>query len=115
MLLGGVLSYWLLPVAALPQVDFPTVQVTTQLPGANPDTIASLVTAPLALLEAVQAIDTPEAELDAELVHELRNKRLGLSETERFNVCTIGRRIKCQLYLTTVSRTSAACTQSAAA
>ena len=47
VLLGGVLSYRLLPVAALPQVDFPTVQVTTQLPGANPDTIASLVTAPL--------------------------------------------------------------------
>jgi hypothetical protein len=36
---------------------------------------------PLALLEAVKAIDTPEAELDTELVHELRNKRLGLSET----------------------------------
>jgi predicted hydrocarbon binding protein len=36
---------------------------------------------PLALLEAVKAIDTPEAELDAELVHELRNKRLGLSDT----------------------------------
>lgn len=36
---------------------------------------------PLALLESVRAIDTPEAELDAELVHELRNKRLGLSET----------------------------------
>lgn len=36
---------------------------------------------PLSLLEAVKAIDTPEAELGAELVHELRNKRLGLSET----------------------------------
>jgi hypothetical protein len=36
---------------------------------------------PLALLEAVKAIDTPEAELGAELVHELRNKRLGLSDT----------------------------------
>lgn len=36
---------------------------------------------PLALLEAVKAIDTPESELDAEMVHELRNKRLGLSET----------------------------------
>jgi hypothetical protein len=36
---------------------------------------------PLALLEAVKAIDTPDADLDAELVHELRNKRLGLSET----------------------------------
>ncbi len=36
---------------------------------------------PLALLEAVKAIDTPAAELDAELVHELRNKRFGLSDT----------------------------------
>jgi multidrug efflux pump len=47
VMLGGLLGYWWLPVSALPQVDFPTVQVTTQLPGANPDTIASLVTAPL--------------------------------------------------------------------
>jgi multidrug efflux pump len=47
VLLGGVLGYWLLPVSALPQVDFPTIQVTTKLPGANPDTSASLVTAPL--------------------------------------------------------------------
>ena len=47
LLIGGLLGYWALPVSALPQVDFPTVQVTTQLPGANPDTIASLVTASL--------------------------------------------------------------------
>jgi multidrug efflux pump len=47
VMLGGFLGYWWLPVSALPQVDFPTIQVTTQLPGANPDTIASLVTAPL--------------------------------------------------------------------
>ena len=46
-MLGGCLGYWWLPVSALPQVDFPTIQVTTQLPGANPDTIAALVTAPL--------------------------------------------------------------------
>jgi len=46
-LLGGILGYWLLPVASLPQVDFPTIQVSTQLPGASPDTIAALVTAPL--------------------------------------------------------------------
>jgi multidrug efflux pump len=45
--LGGILGYFLLPVASLPQVDFPTIQVTTQLPGANAETIASLVTAPL--------------------------------------------------------------------
>ncbi|MGN6571769.1 MAG: efflux RND transporter permease subunit, partial [Pseudolabrys sp.] len=47
VMLGGLLGYWWLPVSSLPQVDFPTVQVTTQLPGANPDTIAALVTAPL--------------------------------------------------------------------
>jgi multidrug efflux pump len=47
VMLGGVLGYWWLPIASLPQVDFPTVQVTTQLPGASPDVMASLVTAPL--------------------------------------------------------------------
>jgi multidrug efflux pump len=47
VMLGGLLGYWWLPVSALPQVDFPTIQVTTQLPGASPDTIAALVTAPL--------------------------------------------------------------------
>jgi multidrug efflux pump len=47
VMLGGALGYWWLPISALPQVDFPTIQVTTQLPGANPDTIASLLTAPL--------------------------------------------------------------------
>jgi multidrug efflux pump len=47
VMLGGMLGYWLLPVASLPQVDFPTVQVTTRLPGASADTMAALVTAPL--------------------------------------------------------------------
>ncbi|MFH1343460.1 MAG: efflux RND transporter permease subunit [Pseudomonadota bacterium] len=47
LLIGGALGYWALPVSALPQVDFPTVQVSTQLPGASPDVIASLITAPL--------------------------------------------------------------------
>src|SRR6267154_754347 len=47
LLIGGALGYWALPVSALAQVDFPTVQVTTQLPGASPDVIASLITAPL--------------------------------------------------------------------
>ena len=45
--LSGVLGYLWLPVSSLPQVDFPTIQVTTQLPGANPDTMANLVAAPL--------------------------------------------------------------------
>ena len=45
--LVGVVAYPMLPVAPLPQVDFPTIQVTTQLPGADPVTMASSVTAPL--------------------------------------------------------------------
>jgi multidrug efflux pump len=44
---GGLLGYLWLPVSALPQVDFPSIQVTTQLPGASPDTMVALVTAPL--------------------------------------------------------------------
>ena len=47
VLLAGALGYRALPVSALPQVDFPTIQVTTQLPGAGPDTVATLVTASL--------------------------------------------------------------------
>src|SRR5499426_1724894 len=47
VMLGGMLGYMSLPVSSLPQVDFPTIQVTTQLPGASPDVMASLVTAPL--------------------------------------------------------------------
>src|ERR1700745_3439872 len=47
ILLIGAAAYPLLPVAALPQVDFPTILVTTQLPGASPEIIASSVTQPL--------------------------------------------------------------------
>ncbi|KZD21374.1 efflux RND transporter permease subunit [Tardiphaga robiniae] len=47
LLIGGALGYFALPVSALPQVDFPTVQVSTQLPGASPEVTASLITAPL--------------------------------------------------------------------
>ncbi len=47
ILLCGLLGFWRLPVSALPQVDFPTLQIMTRLPGANPDTISAIVTAPL--------------------------------------------------------------------
>jgi multidrug efflux pump len=43
----GVLGYRALPVSSLPQVSFPTIQISTRLPGANPETMATLVTAPL--------------------------------------------------------------------
>ena len=46
ILLGG-LGYSLLPISALPAVDFPTIQVFAQLPGASPDVMASAVTTPL--------------------------------------------------------------------
>ena len=47
VVLAGILGYRALPVSALPEVDFPTIQVTTRLPGADPETVAALVTAPL--------------------------------------------------------------------
>src|SRR6266481_3159818 len=47
IMLAGVVAYKQLPVSALPEVDYPTIQVITFYPGANPDVIASSVTAPL--------------------------------------------------------------------
>ncbi len=47
IVLAGVVAYRQLPVAALPQVDYPTIQVVTFYPGASPDVMASGVTAPL--------------------------------------------------------------------
>jgi hydrophobe/amphiphile efflux-1 (HAE1) family protein len=47
LLVGGLVSYPLLPVAALPNVNYPTLQVTAQLPGADPQTMASSVATPL--------------------------------------------------------------------
>ncbi|MHC1698175.1 MAG: efflux RND transporter permease subunit [Geobacteraceae bacterium] len=47
ILLFGLFAYSLLPVSDLPNVDFPTIQVTANLPGANPDTMASAVAIPL--------------------------------------------------------------------
>ncbi|TCL06125.1 efflux RND transporter permease subunit [Sodalis ligni] len=47
VLIAGIFAYRLLPTSALPQVDYPTIQVTTLYPGASPDVMASAVTAPL--------------------------------------------------------------------
>ncbi|MET0378476.1 MAG: MdtB/MuxB family multidrug efflux RND transporter permease subunit [Spongiibacteraceae bacterium] len=47
LLLSGLIAWRLLPVAALPQVDYPSIQVLTFYPGASPDVMASAVTAPL--------------------------------------------------------------------
>ena len=45
--LAGILSFWLLPIAPLPQVDIPTISVSASLPGASPDTMAATVATPL--------------------------------------------------------------------
>lgn len=47
ILLVGILAYRLLPVSALPQVDYPTIQVVTLYPGASPEIMTSVITAPL--------------------------------------------------------------------
>src|SRR6202158_5774854 len=47
LLVGGVIAYPLLPVAALPNINYPTLTVTAQLPGADPETMASTVASPL--------------------------------------------------------------------
>src|SRR6202012_452736 len=47
ILLAGAAAYNQLPVSALPEVDYPTIQVATAYPGASPDVMASSVTAPL--------------------------------------------------------------------
>ncbi|MEQ1583607.1 MAG: efflux RND transporter permease subunit, partial [Candidatus Nitrotoga sp.] len=47
IVLSGVIAFTLLPVAALPQVDFPTISVQATLPGASPETMAATVATPL--------------------------------------------------------------------
>src|SRR5882724_2836507 len=47
VLLAGIVAYRQLPISALPQVDYPTIQILTYYPGASPDVTASSVTAPL--------------------------------------------------------------------
>ena len=47
VVLAGLLSFFLLPVAPLPQVDIPTISVSASLPGASPETMASSVATPL--------------------------------------------------------------------
>src|SRR6266404_5639618 len=47
ILLFGIVGFRALPIAALPSVDYPTIQVTASQPGANPETMASSVATPL--------------------------------------------------------------------
>src|SRR6201991_1174924 len=47
VILAGAVAYTLLPVASLPQVEYPVISVGASLPGADPETMASAVTTPL--------------------------------------------------------------------
>lgn len=47
ILIAGIVGYRFLPVSALPEVDYPTIQVSTLYPGASPDVVTSAITAPL--------------------------------------------------------------------
>lgn len=47
IMLAGIIGYRFLPVSALPEVDYPTIQVVTLYPGASPDVVTSSITAPL--------------------------------------------------------------------
>ena len=47
IVITGALAYRLLPISSLPQVDYPTIQVTTLYPGASPEVVTSSITAPL--------------------------------------------------------------------
>jgi HAE1 family hydrophobic/amphiphilic exporter-1 len=58
-LIAGILGYRLLPVSDLPNVDFPTIQVTAGLPGASPETMAATVATPLEKqFSTIQGLDT---------------------------------------------------------
>jgi len=62
MVAAGAFAYQLLPVAALPDVDFPVISVSASLPGASPDTMASSVATPLIKqFSTIPAIDTMTA------------------------------------------------------
>ena len=47
IMLAGIIGYRSLPVSALPEVDYPTIQIVTLYPGASPDVVTSAITAPL--------------------------------------------------------------------
>ncbi len=81
VLLGGALGYAALPVSALPQVDFPTIVVNTSYPGAGPDTMSTLVTAPLerqlgqingiSTMQSSSAVGTSEITLQFDLTRSI--------------------------------------------
>ncbi|MFO1074146.1 MAG: efflux RND transporter permease subunit [Geminicoccaceae bacterium] len=77
--LGGLFAYRQLPVAALPEVSFPTISVTAQLPGASPETMAKAVATPLikqlSVIPAIGQISTTNAQGSSSIVIEFNLDR----------------------------------------
>src|SRR5260370_165501 len=77
----GLLGYRVLPVAALPNVDFPTIEVVTSYPGASPDVVETSITAPLehyfgqisglAVMNSVSAAGTSQITLQFDLARNI--------------------------------------------
>src|SRR6266702_3715150 len=66
ILLAGVIAYRVLPISALPQVDYPTIQIVTLYPGASPDVTTSSITAPLERQFGLDlSLDVAEQEVQA--------------------------------------------------
>ena len=53
ILLAGIVSFRVLPLSALPEVDYPTIQVVTLYPGASPEVMTSAITAPPELVDVI--------------------------------------------------------------
>ena len=71
ILLFGTIAFRALPVAALPSVDYPTIQVSASVPGANPETMASSVATPLerefSTIAGIQSMNSTNSQSDTEI------------------------------------------------
>ena len=74
LIVGGLFAFGLLPVAALPRTDFPTINVSASLPGASPDTMAKSVATPLikqfATIEGISTISASNTQGNTSIVIE---------------------------------------------
>ena len=88
IVLAGLVGFRLLPLSALPQVDYPTIQVQTLYPGASPEVMSQTVTAPLErqLGEQVASLGAREAELNHQVRRPPRTYRYFLEGL----LCTSG-------------------------
>ena len=80
LLLAGLVAYQQLPISALPQVDYPTIQITTFYPGAGPDVIGSSITAPLERTFVISCVLSGliGVEIDPKVKHKVTGEKLGV-------------------------------------